>query len=597
VRLVAAIGYTFRGVWADEFIHTGAAAVTNPGDSGAVHIAFPAALSVGGPAVVYDTNLTGRIYRPISGESPVRSIAGNQYTGAVTWIPSPHSTFQYDTVYTAVLNLQAISGYTFAGIGQNVFTHGDAPGAVTNAESSGTVIITFPPTVSFTYSSITSFGPVGAEGSALKIMREKKDDNSLTIDLAEDTEVVIPDSVTLVAGNNSPAKVIINGHNRVLSIQAPGTLVTVGGGVTLTLRNITLRGYNGNNAPLVTVGHGGKLILGTGVTLTGNKTTADAGGVWVNGGELVLNNGAVIKEMEAQRGGGALIDANGKLNMNGGTIGGELSADGNTVSGENGGGGVLVLDGSFNMVGGAIQSNSAEALASAGGVLVVEGSFGMFEGTIQSNSAAAAASAGGVGVLNRGAFSLYNGTIKGNEARSAAGAESGGAVILIEDTSNYYSAIGRFTMYGGTIGGENSGDANTAVIGANGVCVSKGAFTMAGGTIKGNTGGGNYSVLLYPANYGYDTLMMRGAAMIDKDDRVFLSSGVVITLGGALSASSPAANIIYADPGSAPNSGTVLLQASSPALITGNIDKFLYNDTAGLIVYYTDTWSYYGVYQ
>jgi hypothetical protein len=502
-------------------------------------------------------------------------------------MPAPHGTFQYDTVYTAILNLNAVSGYTFVGIGQNAFTHGD--GGVSNPADSGMVTIIFPPTVSYTYTAITCFGPVGAGGSALKMMREKRGDNSLTIDLpGGPPEAVDPDSAILMVGDTSPAKVIINGHNRVLSIDAPGTLLTIGQGVTLTLRDITLRGYGANDAPLVTVEHGGKLILGTGVTLMGNKTSGDAGGVWVNGGELVLNNGVVIKGMEAQRGGGVLIDAYGKLSMNGGTIGGENPPEGNTVFGENGGGGVLVLDGSFDMTGGIIQSNSAAAQGSGGGVLVVDGSFGMFDGIIQSNNVAAQGSGGGVGILPDGTFNLYKGTIKSNRASwstPGTGAESGGAVFLIGELDDYHSpSFGCFNMHGGTIGGENPGDANTAILGANGVCVIGAKFTMSGGAITGNTGVNNYGVLYvqvssYYYYYDYGAFTMRGAARIDRDDKVFLSSHAKITIGGALSAS-PAANIIHESPVSGT---TYLLEASPSSLMTGNFDKFLYDGDGGCI--------------
>jgi hypothetical protein len=578
VSLIPAIGYTFRGVGPNGFIHTGAASITNSAGSGLVSIGFSAAPTVGGPTVVYDTDLSGHIQRPISGESPVRSIAGSQYTGTVTWDPPPYSTFEYDTIYRAILNLKDAAGYTFAGIGQNAFTHKDASEAVTNLENSGVVTIVFSPTVSNTYTAITSFGPVGAEGSALKMMLEKKGDNSLTIDLTEDTELLIPDSTTLAAGTNSPAKVIINGHNRILSINAPGTLLTVGGGVTLTLRNITLRGYNTNNAPLVAVGLGGKLILGAGATLMDNKTTGDAGGIWVNGGELVLNNGAVIKGMEAQRGGGVLIDSYGRLNMNGGTIGGEFPADGNTASGANGGGGVLVLDGSFNMVGGIIQSNNAMAQGSGGGVLVVDGSFGMFTGTIQSNNAEAEGSGGGVGVSPTGTFNLYNGAIKGNSALAAVGVESGGGVF-ITGTDSYPSNYGRFNMYNGTIGGENVEDANTAAKGANGVCILKGEFTKSGGTITGNTGNGNYGIYVFLfSSYPESYFTMKGAARIDENIPVFLTSSSVITLGGTLSVS-PAANIIHVSPAL----NTRLVKASSSALITANIGHFLYDGSSAHI--------------
>jgi hypothetical protein len=476
------------------------------------------------------------------------------------------------------------------------------------------------------------------------MMEENKNENGLTIDLIEDTEEVIPNTVTLTAGETSPAKVIINGHNRVLSIQSLGTLLTVGRGVTLTLRNITLQGCAGNNAPLVTV-QGGKLILGAGVTLMGNKSTGDAGGVWVNNGELALNEGVVIKEMEAQRGGGVLIDGYGKLSMNGGTIGGALP-DGNAAAGENGGGGVLVLDGSFDMFGGTIQSNSASAQDSGGGVLVLNGSFIMYEGiiksnrtlspgigggvgiladgtlnlyngtikensasapgsgggvgiaggtlnlyngTIKENSASAQSSAGGVGVFPDGTFNFYNGAIKGNRAEynvPGPDVESGGAVFVLWD--HYYGKYGNFIMYGGTIGGENSGDANTAAIGANAVWINGGGFDMAGGTITGNAGFNNYGV------YIDRSFVIKGSARIDINDKVFLSNEYAeIYIEGALSAS-PAANIIHG----APVSGTTRLLAGSSNLLTENYRKFLYDgfDNRIIVEYDESLNRWYGIY-
>jgi hypothetical protein len=570
VALTPAMGYAFTGVKQNGFIHTGAGTVTNPANKGDIRIGFSATPSVGGPTIIYDTNLTGRIPRPVSGESPVQGITGTQYTGAVTWMPAPHSTFQYGTAYTAVIALNAAPGYTFTGIGQNAFVHGD--GAASNPAGNGTVTIAFPQTASATYSVITSFGPVEAEGSALKLMKEKKNDNGLTIDLPDDMpELVDPDRVILVAGDNSPAKVVINGHNGVLTIGGQGTLLTVGGGVTLTLQNITLQGINGNNAPLVKVQHGGKLLLGAGAVITGNQTSSDAGGVWINGGELVLNPGSQIKGMVAQRGGGVLVDNNGRLSMNGGTIGGALPADGNTASGVNGGGGVLVMGGSFYMLGGTIQSNTAEA----------------------------GSSGGGVGIFGNGIFNLHEGTIKGNRALgSGPGAESGGGVLLtgVYSPGNGYISIGRFNMYGGTIGGENPAeDANTAGIGANGVYVIDGRFTMSGGEITGNTNGTDDYGVFYSQKGGNNFTMM-GTARIDEYNKVFLAPNTLITIGGGLSAS-PAANIIMDPP---PASGTTrLLEASSSGLITGNYGKFQYDDiTLGdIIVYDSGYGPIWGVYK
>jgi hypothetical protein len=553
VRLVAAIGYTFRGVWADEFIHTGAAAVTNPGDSGAVRIAFPATAAAAGPIIVYDTILTGHISRPIEGVTPVKGIAGSQYTGTVAWTPA-HSTFQKGTAYTAVLNLKAISGYTFAGIGQNVFTHGDAPGAVTNAGGSGTVIISFPPAASSANPAMT-FGPVEREGSALWMLNEKRDYiYPLAIELPGGPEDIFT-GATLVASDTSPAEVIVNGNGRVVSVKTPGALLTVGGGVTLTLRNITFRGTNANTTPLFKVWPGGKLILEEGVAFVDNQTAADAGGVWVNGGILILNDGVVIKGMEAQRGGGVLIDANGKFYMNGGTIGGALSADGNTVSGENAGGGVLVSNGFFNMYNGTIQSNGSDNNQSGGGVCVLDGgTFNQFAGSIKGNTARGINSGGGVCVIGSAANFVMNDAVAIIEENTARGINSGGGLYLAsgvfiinrgtikKNTARESSSGGGLYITGdGGMSGVNNLVMNRGTILENialaensggGMYIGSGASSLVLAVdIKQNTaqssgsGGGVYV-------YGGGNLRLEAAAVVENNTAEAVDSGGGVCING-----------------------------------------------------------------
>jgi hypothetical protein len=424
-----------------------------------------------------------------------------QYTGTVTWTPA-HRTFQADVVYTAELSLQAAGGYTFAGIGQNVFTHGDAQ-SVSNPAGSGTVQVVFKQAVS-SVNPVIYFGPVGREDSALWLLHEKRDYiYSLAITLSPGSEDIFT-GVTLVAGDNSPEDVIINGQGRELTVKTPGALVTVGGGVTLTLQNITFVGLSGNTAPLFKVWPGGKLIFGDGVTLRDNTTSSDAGGVWVNGGELVMHQGTAITGMAANRGGGVLIDANGKFTMNDGTIAG------NTVTGEEAGGGVLVVSGSFDMSGGNIQLNVAETSAkqSGGGVGVLSGigtNGGIFNqtgGVIHENTANGEHSGGGV--FSCGMFNMnLNARIQDNHAH---GVYSGGGVYV--NGINF----GSFYIYRGTItdnraNGEHSG---------GGVFIQRTKLSfavMSNGTISGNyalaanSGGGMYidSGYFITDEYGYIT--------------------------------------------------------------------------------------------
>jgi hypothetical protein len=88
---------------------------------------------------------------------------------------------------------------------------------------------------------------------------------------------------------NSPASVVISGRRGeiILGEEAGKPLVTVESGVTLTLRNIALRGrFDRSGVPLIRVASGGRLILESGAAITdisGNGVQVEEGGVFIAG--------------------------------------------------------------------------------------------------------------------------------------------------------------------------------------------------------------------------------------------------------------------------------------------------------------------------
>jgi hypothetical protein len=56
------------------------------------------------------------ITAPVTGETPVVTVASAQHSGSVTWSPPVTGTFAAGTPYTATISLIAASGYTFDGI-------------------------------------------------------------------------------------------------------------------------------------------------------------------------------------------------------------------------------------------------------------------------------------------------------------------------------------------------------------------------------------------------------------------------------------------------------------------------------------------------
>jgi hypothetical protein len=176
--------------------------------------------------------------------------------------------------------------------------------------------------------------------------------------------------------NNSPAEVIIDGNGREIALTGlPGSpLITVGSGVTLTLKNITFKGMTNNTRPLILVNMGGTLIMETGAVITGNTngggnsdSNNSGGGVMVSGGVFKMKDGATISHNTSNKtggtnnlgGGGVGVVNNGKFIMEGGSITNNVAQGTGRTWHLGGGGGVMVYKGRFEMSGGSITSNEA----------------------------------------------------------------------------------------------------------------------------------------------------------------------------------------------------------------------------------------------
>ncbi|MCL2808668.1 MAG: hypothetical protein FWD24_01240 [Treponema sp.] len=196
-------------------------------------------------------------------------------------------------------------------------------------------------------------------------------------------------NVTLIA--NGPANVAV-----VILLSNNGSMFIIENGGTLTIDNgLVIVGHNTNNASLIRVNGGGKLIMedvnswigenkavdGGAVSLMGNSNTQIAefemkggtinwnnaergGGVFVGQhSSFTLTGNSGIGINTADYGGSVYIDGNGTFIMNGGAI--------NQSTANNDGGGVYVGDSAiFIMNDGQISNN--EAVNRGGGVFVEE---------------------------------------------------------------------------------------------------------------------------------------------------------------------------------------------------------------------------------
>jgi hypothetical protein len=186
----------------------------------------------------------------------------------------------------------------------------------------------------------------------LRLMGEARDNpqygslkTALKIVLSRDIEELEP--LVLEAGVNCPACVRLQGNGKIVNLRMPGTLLTVGTGLTLILEKITLRGHDKNSSSLVKVA-GGHLILGQGSLITDNRTALMGGGVWVESGRLTLAWGAITRNAAHSVGGGLYLQ-DGVVIMRAGKI------TENVAGGM--GGGMYVNSGIFIRSGGVIADN------------------------------------------------------------------------------------------------------------------------------------------------------------------------------------------------------------------------------------------------
>jgi len=201
------------------------------------------------------------------------------------------------------------------------------------------------------------------------------------------------------------------GQSDTLTLDGPGAMFTVGNGVTLILKDITLRGIAANHGgALVVAGAGGTLIMDAGAVVRGNTNTDNAnpanqgGGVRVAaGGTFNMLAGSIITDNEAFYGGGVAVD--GTFSMHDGSIIGNTARSG---------GGGLFNGGTFTMYGGLVTENIAR---SDGGGVDNDATFTMLGGFIMENVAVR----DGGGIVNWGTFVMDGGTISSNVAGRAGG--------------------------------------------------------------------------------------------------------------------------------------------------------------------------------
>lgn len=409
----------------------------------------------------------------------------------------------------------------------------------------------------------------------------KRSDVDYTIHIEGKVEgaTTIPDSlkaksITIQGETKSgiSGKLSGDGNNSTIQIKA---------GVDVTIKNLVLTGgyrgiYIDND-----VDTSKTVVLESGTEVTGNSawnTDASGGGVYLKTGKLEIKSGcSIYKNSSALYGGGVYVESGAEATLSGGTIGSSTAGEGNSCSG---GGGGVYSKGKFTMTSGKIIGNTVSGKnVRGGGVYSHTGStFEMTGGTIKGNTATAtnnfSAFGGGISTLDCTTFSISGGTIEENKATggnnnygggiyfAGKGAGSGyagctgiitGTAKIKKNSAKYGGGITIATwpgmlISGGTIGGANDSDANTASLDGGGVYL-EGQLTLTGGAIKNNTAPGKGSGIALTDKAGKDTqFYMKENAKVDSSNGVYLpklNTGALrsIIVPDSLTSSYPVATI------------------------------------------------------
>ena len=281
--------------------------------------------------------------------------------------------------------------------------------------------------------------------------------------------------------------------SKIISLISSGSLLYIGRNQRLYISDVSLEGYDVNNAPIINVvGQNSILTLlnNTIIKSNGNQGIYIAG----DGSELIMYGGHIFENDN----GGVLIENNSRFIMYDGHIykngnGGKLLNNDNIYTNHvekfskniSFGGVAIGYYSVFFMYGGAIYENSAEI--GAGVYSGYWGMFSMYGGTISENISDR--DGGGVNIGFNSSFSMHGGNITKNSA------QNGGGVSGLH-----------FNMYGGII------NENIAIVGggvsthnffisdgiiSNNIAIESGGgvlgyeFLMSGGIISGNYAGEN----------------------------------------------------------------------------------------------------------
>jgi len=523
--------------------HTATVTVTG---SNSISASFNVSFTVNSKTI--DIKAISGVTAPVTGATPVTSIAAtDQYTGTVSWNGNP-STFAAATAYTATITLSAKTNYTLSGVTANYFTVSGAT-TVSNSANSGVVTAVFPATsapynyvitgsgTSFTATrSGTTVGTANQPiQTVIDAIRTNSNNNPVTIQFGDGTNVLdigtatakfsdfwgaitltgkITGSVSSTTTGTIHFYIATNEHSVTSTADIANTASSSGRAIyydlmagqtpgTLTISGGTVSGGAGraiSNEKENTVNiTGGTVSSSTGVAIRNVST-----------GTVNITGGTVTTTSTSSSGSAINNSSTGTVNISGGTvsataIGGSGDAINNSSSG------------TVNISGGTVSAKYGRAVYNATGKISVSQPAGttttITSANLTSTSGTIHSSDSGTGQTTR--LEITGGTIENTSTDTTARAVfvqrysaiiSGGTISTVSGYAIYFSSVatsdtpdGPPTSYlnitGGTIQTTASGTAvyidNTAPV------------NISGGTLSAT---GEKGVVVYNHNSGKITV-------------------------------------------------------------------------------------------
>jgi len=338
-----------------------------------------------------------------------------EVTGGITKAAPTGITFPTATVTLG----QTLANATLAGgIGDGTFTFNAPTYTPTEAESGNALPATFTPTDQ-NYTTLTgsivvtvieydqTFTVYDLDTWNYAVTEINKTDAGTTFGINV-TGDFSRDSNHSYTFSRTGINVIIWG-NKTITLTSTGALLFINTDQTVTIRDLTLKGYASNTISLV-YNQGGTFIMEGNAKVSDNTTNSYGAGVFVIG-TFIMNGGEISNnETNSTSEGGGGVYVRGTFIMNDGVISNNKS----TITGNGGrGGGVYIyssgtISGKFIMTGGEISGNTANTYG--GGIYVTAGTFLIVTGTVYGTGEgddSNTATSGGAALYSTGTATQY----------------------------------------------------------------------------------------------------------------------------------------------------------------------------------------------